>query len=114
MTLPSNLNALVEQLNKELNDLDPELSQAIELIRERITLFPDNISSIQLFAILNNYALFVENTRRRIQETLQYLSANESLSDQNFQEAGEDLSELLGRILEAKIIVNNIKIRLEN
>jgi hypothetical protein len=114
MTLPSNLNALAEQLNNRLNALDRELSQAIELIRERITLFPDNIISIQLFATLNNYALFAENTRRRIQEIVQYININESLSAEDIQEAGEDLSEQLGRILEAKIVVSNIKKRLEN
>ena len=34
-------------------------------------------------------------------------------NDDELQEAGEDLSEQLGRVLEAKIIVNNIKERLE-
>jgi hypothetical protein len=114
MALSSNFNVLVEQLNNSLNDLDRELSQAIELIRERITLFPDNIISIQLFATLNNYALFTENTRRRVQEIVQYLNINERLSEQDIQEAGEDLSEQLGRIFEAKIVVSNIKRRLEN
>ncbi len=114
MTLSSNLNALVEQLNNSLNDLDRELSQAIALIRERITLFPDNIISIQLFATLNNYALFTENTRKRVQEIVQYLNISARLSEQDIQEAGEDLSEQLGRILEAKIVVSNIKRRLDN
>jgi hypothetical protein len=114
MTLPSSLNELVEQLNNRLNDLDHELSYAIELIRKRITLFPDNIILIQLFASLNSYTLFTENTRRRIQETVNYLTTNEILSNQDIQEAGEDLSEQLGRILEAKIVVSNIKRRLEN
>ena len=114
MTLPSNFNALVEQINNELNDLDHELYQAIELVRARITLFPENIILIRLFATLNNYALFAENTRRRIQETLQYLAIIEIPSDQEIQEAGEDLSEQLGKLLEAKIVVSNIKIRLEN
>jgi len=114
MPLPSNFNTLVERINQELNNLDHELYQAIELIRERLILFPGNIISMQLFVTLNNYALFTENTKRRIQEILKYLAVNETLSDRDIQEAGEDLSEQLGRILEAKIIVNNIKIRLEN
>ena len=59
MTLPSNLNRLVKQVYDELNELDNELAQAIELIRERMRLFPDNIISIQIFAILNNYLLFI-------------------------------------------------------
>lgn len=69
---------------------------------------------MQLFVTLNNYALFAENTKRRFQEILQYLAVNEILSDRDIQEAGEDLSKQLGRLLEAKIIVNKIKIHLEN
>ena len=112
MTLPSNISALIEQLNYEINNLEHELSQSIELIRYRINLFPENIILIQLFATLNNYILFAENTRRRINEIERYLS-KEELFDDELQEAGEDLSEQLGRVLEAKIIVNSIKERLE-
>jgi hypothetical protein len=113
MSLPSSLNRLIDQISNELNNLDAELSQAIKLVRERITLFPDNIASIQLFAILSNYALFTENARRRTQETIKYISAIEAPPDQDVQEAGEDLSEQLGRILESKIVVTTIKTRLE-
>ena len=107
MTLPSNISALIEQINHEINNLEHELSQSIELIRYRINLFPENIILIQLFATLNNYILFAENTRRRISEIERYLN-KEDLSDDELQEAGEDLSEQLGIVLEAKIIVNNI------
>ena len=113
MTLPSNINALIEQLNHEIDNLEHELSQSIELIRSRINLFPENLILIQLFATLNNYILFAENTRRRISEIERYLNKKD-LSDDELQEAGEDLSEQLGRVLEAKIIVNNIKERLED
>ena len=112
MTLPSNINGLIERLNHELRNLDRELFQSMELIRSRINLFPENLILIQLFATFNNYILFAENTRRRINEIERYLS-KKNLSDDELQEAGEDLSEQLGRILEAKIIVNNIKERLE-
>ena len=74
MTLPSNINALIKRLNHEIDNLEHELSQSIELIRSRINLFPENIILIQLFATLNNYILFTENTRRRINETERYLS----------------------------------------
>jgi hypothetical protein len=113
MNLPPNLHTLVEQIDREIGNLDTELSQAIQLVRTRITLFPNNIISIQLFALLNNYALLSENTRRRIQETISYLTTSEMISIQDIDEAGEDLSEQLGRILEAKIVVSNIKKRLE-
>ena len=49
MTLLSNFNTLVEKLNNELNSLDNELSQAIKLVRAIITLFPNNIVSVQIF-----------------------------------------------------------------
>ena len=113
MTLPSNINALIERLNHELENLERELSQSIELIRARINLFPENLILIQLFATFNNYILFAENTWRRIGEIERYLSKKD-LFDDELQEAGEDLSEQLGRVLEAKIIVNNIRERLED
>ena len=113
MTFPSNINALIERLNHELENLERELSQSIELIRSRINLFPENLILIQLFAIFNNYISFAENTRRRISEIERYLG-KEDLSDDELQEAGEDLSEQLGRVLEVKIIINNIKERLED
>jgi hypothetical protein len=112
MNLPPNFKILVEQIDREIDNLDTELSQAIQLVRTRITLFPDNIISIQLFALLNNYALFSENTRRRTQETIRHISTDEMLSSTDIEEAGEDLSEQLGRILEAKIVVSNIRKRL--
>jgi hypothetical protein len=112
MNLPPNFNILVEQINREINILDTELSQSIQSIGARITLVPDNIVSIQLFALLSNYTLFSENARRRIQETIQYVNTDKTLSSSDIQEAGEDLSEQLGRILEAKIVVSNIRKRL--
>lgn len=58
--------------------------------------------------------MFTENTKRQIQETLHLLTVKEISVERDIQEAGEDLSEQLGRILEAKVVVSNIKIRLEN
>ena len=113
MTLPPNFNILVAQIDREINLLATELSQAIQLVRARISLFPNNIILIQLFALLNNYTLFLENTQRRIRETIQYVTTDETLSSVDIQAAGEELSEQLGRILEAKIVVSNIRKRLE-
>ncbi|WP_146138144.1 hypothetical protein [Chamaesiphon polymorphus] len=65
------------------------------------------------FDLLNYYMLFSENTRRRIEETIQYVTTDETLSSSDIQAAREDLLEQLGRILEAKTVVINIKNRLE-
>jgi hypothetical protein len=89
------------------------LAQSIRIVRERLNLFPENIILVQLYSTLNNYVLFAQNTQRRAQEAIQYLTLNESVSEQNIREFGEDLSEQLGRIIEAKIVVNTIKNRLE-
>jgi hypothetical protein len=112
MTVPSNLNALVIQINAEINVLEQELSKAIELIRERVTLFPGNIVSIQIFANLTNYDLFAQNTKKRVQDIIQYIDDSKDISNQDIQELGEDLSEQLGRILEAKTVIVTIKNRL--
>lgn len=45
--------------------------------------------------------------------TFRHFSLNENISAENVREFGEDLSEQLGRIIEAKIVVNTIKNRLE-
>lgn len=112
MDVPANFNKLAIQVNDEIKNLEQELSEATELIRERIVLFPGNIVSIQVFASLTNYDLFTQTTKRRIQETLQYIAANDKLSDQDIQEAGEELSEKLGQLSEAKTVVVTIKNRL--
>ncbi len=113
MALPSNFNDLVRQIGIEMDELNSVLTQSIRIVRERINLFPENIVLMQLYSTLNNYALFAQNTQRRTQEAMQYLAATENISEENIREFGEDLSEQLGRIIEAKIVVNSIKNRLD-
>jgi hypothetical protein len=55
-----------------------EDNNGIELIRERMKLSPDDIISIAIFAILNKYLLFADNTRRRMQATVQYITGRMS------------------------------------
>jgi type VI protein secretion system component VasA len=113
MSLPPNFNNLVQQIGIELNELNSDLTQSIKIVREVINLFPENIVLMQLYSTLNNYTLFAQNTQRRTQEAIQYLAVSENISEENIQEFGEDLSEQLGRIIEAKIVVSTIKNRLE-
>lgn len=57
--------------------------------------------------------MFVEISRRRIQFTADtVLSAN--LSTEVVQEAGEDLAEMLGRVLENKMLASQIVAILED
>lgn len=113
MTIPAPLIALIEQLNQELNLIEQEAQQGLELVRSQLERFPDNYILVQLFGILNNYVLFVEISRRRIAyDTLILQSAR--ITEEQIQNAGEDLAELLGRIIDSKIAVNQVKTRLEN
>lgn len=75
--------------------------------------FPDNVTLIGLFATLSNALLFVENSRRRIQITVDSILP-ENVRSQVIQEAGEDLAELLGRVLDTKMLVNTVMTRLDN
>jgi hypothetical protein len=113
MAVPPNFNDLVQQIDIELSELNSVLTQSIRIIRERISSFPENIILMQLYSTLNNYTLFSQNTQRRIQEAIQYLAVSENASEENIREFGEDLSEQLGRIIEARIVVSTIKKRLE-
>lgn len=113
MTIPSKIVALIERLNQELNEIEQASLLGLNLAREKLESFSDRSTLIQLFASLNNYLLFVEIARRRIAYESVILDSA-SLSDEQIQTAGEDLSELLGRAIESKMAVISVKTRLEN
>ena len=58
--------------------------------------------------------LLVDTQRRRIRSIVENLSANQTNTDEEIQESGEDLASELGRVLETKTLVSNLKNRLEN
>lgn len=69
---------------------------------------------VQLFAFVNTSMFFAETSRRRIQVSVEYLSANDVITEEKIQEVGEDLAIELGQVLETKITVGRVKTRLEN
>ena len=105
MTIPTELLATITKLNQELNEIEHEATRGLEIIRSLLPLFFDNLVLIQLLSTLNNSLLFRDNTRRRIQITLDSISLP-YVTDEIIQEAGEDLGELLGRVLETKMLVS--------
>ncbi|MFB2833852.1 hypothetical protein [Floridanema evergladense] len=113
MTIPSELNALIERLDQELNIIEREATEGLNRARLKLGLYPDNTVLIQIFATLNNYVLFGEIVRRR-SDYSRLILATDTVTNEQIQEIGEDLSELLGRVLEGKIIVNRAKNQLEN
>ena len=105
MTIPPEILANITTLNQELNQIDNEATRGLEIIRGFLPLFPDNLVLIQLLSTLNNSLLFRDNVRRRIQITVDSISPPH-VKMEVIQEAGEDLGELLGRVIETKMLVS--------
>ena len=114
MAIPSEIIALIERLNQELDQISQEATQGLKIVRSRLLRFQNNALLIQFFASLSSIRLFVDNSRGRIQTIVEQLSIAEMNTDEAIQEAGEDLSTLLGLTLEAKMVIDSIKTRLES
>lgn len=112
MPIPPEIQSLIERLNLELEEIEREATEGLNLIRPILSSFPDNVILTQLFASLNNFLLFVEISRRRINITVNRLSSND-VTTAEILEAGEDLGTELGRALEAKISLRRIIARLQ-
>ena len=113
MPIPPKIANLIEQLHQEINQTEQAVTEGLQIARLKLNSFPDNSFLIQIYASLSNYLVFIEISRRRIDYS-QVIVASETVAKIQIQEAGEMLSEILGRVLEAKIVVNKIKTRLEN
>ena len=59
MSIPSQITALVNQLNQELEEIEHEVSQGINLARAILYRFPNNFTVIQLSAFLNTAIFFL-------------------------------------------------------
>ncbi|AFY75969.1 hypothetical protein Ple7327_0522 [Pleurocapsa sp. PCC 7327] len=102
MPIPPELVDLVNRLNQELDETEREATEGLNLLRPLLSRFPSNVRLIQFFAFFNNGLLFIDISRRRIQAIVERFLAFDVTAEE-IQETGEDLSTLLGQILEAKI-----------
>lgn len=59
MTIPSEIEDLVNRLNQELDRIERDASEGSNIIRSLFLRFPDNVTLIGLFATLSNSLLFV-------------------------------------------------------
>ena len=107
MALPSEITALTDHLNQELDQTEQKAIEGLNIVRPALSRFPDNAILIQFFAYLNNVVLFVETYKRQSQNTIERISAND-VTAAEIQEAGEDLGTILGRVLETKIGIRRI------
>lgn len=112
MPTPPEIQALVDQLNQELNQIEQETREGLNLVRELLSQFPSNAILTQYFAYFNTALIFVETSRGQIQTTVETLSPTD-VPDEVIQNAGQDLGTLLGRVLEVKLRVRRLIDRLE-
>lgn len=113
MTIPPEIPGLVEQLMQELDSIEQQANEGLAIASQLLERFPDNARLIGLSANLGNVLFFVSSLRNRIENIIQKIFGN-SVSIEAIQEAGEELSEFWGRILECKMSVNRSVSILEN
>ena len=109
MPIPSEIQSLIDRLNLELEIIEREATEGENLVRQLMSLFPNNALLIQFFAYWQTTRFFVVNARRRIDETREQLEESEIVS-----ELGADLATLLGEVIETKIRSRAILDRLRN
>ncbi|MBW4576001.1 MAG: restriction endonuclease subunit S [Aphanothece sp. CMT-3BRIN-NPC111] len=114
MPIPSKITALVDRVNQELNQLEQLATEGLTLTRVLLARFGENARFIQFFASFSSAMLFVETEKRRLRSIVKNLSITDVTTDEEIQEAGEDLATELGRVLETKMLIGNLKNRLEN
>lgn len=105
MTIPPQILGLVEQLTRELGNIEQQANRGLGVTRQLLERFPDNLRLISLSASLGNVIFFVDSFRNRIEGIIQKISVA-NISTEAIQEAGEELSEIWGRVLECKMTVN--------
>ena len=113
MAIPSEITQLVQRVNQELDQIEQNATEGLNLARAILNQFPENFIVVQLLAFLNTSIFYAETSRTWIQTRVEDISDSQVSREQVIQEAGEELARELGRVLETKIRVRNIKSRLE-
>ena len=112
MDISEDLNQLIERLYLELEEINENVTEGIDIVRPLLSQFPENTLLVQFFAYLNNVFFLVNNYKERIQSAVSLLSLPNVTAAES-QEAGQDLSTMLGVVLETKMRVNIIVKRLK-
>lgn len=113
MAIAPEIGTLLNRLNQELDETEQEATNGLNLLRPILSQFPENYLLVQFYAFFNTALFFVVDSRRRIQETVEIMSP-QNVTEQEIQEMGEQLGNLLGRVLEVKINSRQLKNRLDN
>ena len=105
MTIPPEISRLVEQLTDELDRIEQQANMGLALASQLLERFPNNVTLISLSANVGNGLFFVDSFRSRIKRIIGEISGN-GVSIEAIQQAGQDLSEMWGRIFECKMTVS--------
>lgn len=114
MPIPPEINSIVNDLNRELDEIEQQAIEGQNLARIILDKFPNNAKLVQFFATFGNSVLFVEVEKRRIRSIIENIDILDIVTNEDIQEAGEDLSAEMGKVLETKNLITNLKQRLEN
>ena len=107
MSIPAEIQVLINQINQHLSEIEHQATEGINLLRNLLSYFPENVMLTQYFAYLNTILFFIKTARRQIQTALETISS-EDVPPELIQEAGEDLGTLQGKIIEEKIRLQRI------
>jgi hypothetical protein len=105
MSIPPEILELVDRLTEKLNYIERQANIGLALASHLVERFPNNATLISLSAKVGNGLFFVSSFRNRIKSIVEGISGN-NLSVKVVQQAGEDLSEMWGRIFECKMMAS--------
>lgn len=91
--MPPEIEALIEELNRELDELGKEANRGLELAQRFLRQFPDNPFLVKCFATFSNHLFFVASISQRVATIAEDIEIN-PLSNNTLQENGEVLSKL--------------------
>jgi hypothetical protein len=113
MPIPPEIQELINRLNQELDETEQDVTEGLNILNPIMSQFPNNASLIQFFAYFQTTLFWVANARNRIQLTREQLET-QSIAVSIVTESGEELSILLGEVIETKIRSENLLNRLKN
>jgi len=113
MSSLSEIIAVINRLNQELDEIERQAIAAQYLVREALSRLPENAMLMQTLDYLNEMRRFVNDSRNAIASDIESISSSD-VTNLEIQQVGEDLAASLGMTLEIKMQVQRLLSRLED